>query len=130
MNAPAPAPMSRWPVVPYAIAAIAGVALWIGASVISGKREAWDAAIYWTAAYPIAVVVSGLLGFLFPQRPWRWALALFLFQFVGMAIRNGELGGLWPLGLVMFAVLSIPGILLARLAAWLRAKLRPGNPAP
>jgi len=123
MIAPASAPANRWPVTPYAIAAIAGVALWIGASVISGKREPWDAAIYWTTAYPIAIALSGLLGFVYPQATWRWPLALFLFQFVGMVIRNGELGGLWPLGMVMFAVLSIPGILFARLAAWLRARL-------
>jgi len=125
MNETQPEPASPWrTALPLAIAAVAGVALWLGASLISGKREAWDAAIYWTAAYPLAVILSGLLGFLFPQRPWRWALALFLFQFVGMAIRNGELGGLWPLGLIMFSVLSVPGILLALGASWLRAKLK------
>jgi hypothetical protein len=112
-------------VAPYAIAAIAGVALWIGTSLISGKREAWDAAIYWTAAYPIAIALSGLLGFAYPKATWRWPLAIFLFQFVGMVIRNGELGGLWPLGMVLFAVLAIPGMLFARLAAWLRARLGP-----
>lgn len=122
MNAPQPASANRW-VTPYAVAAIAGVTLWIGASVISGKREPWDAAIYWTTVYPIAIVLSALLGFAYPKATWRWPLALFLFQFVGMVIRNGELGGLWPLGLVLFAVLSIPGILAARLAAWLRARL-------
>lgn len=124
MNAPQPAPVSPWwTALPLAIAASAGVALWIGASVISGRREAWDATIYWTAAYPFAIIMSGLLGFVFPQRPWRWPIALFLFQFVGMVIRAGEPSGLWPLGLSMFIVLSIPGILFAGLAAWLRGRL-------
>lgn len=123
MNAPASEPANRRSFVPYAIAAIVGTALWIGASLISGKREAWDAAVYWTTAYPIAIALSGLLGFAYPQATWRWPLAIFLFQFVGMVIRNGELGGLWPLGMMMFAVLSIPGMLFARLAAWLRARL-------
>jgi hypothetical protein len=38
-----------------------------------------------------------------------------------MAIRNGELGGLWPLGLVLFAVLSLPGMLAAHVAARLKS---------
>jgi hypothetical protein len=109
-------------VLPFAVAALAGVTLWIAASVISGRREAWDSAVYWTGAYPCAIVLSGLLGFAFPQRPWRWPLTLFLFQFVGMVIRNGELGGLWPLGMVMFSVLSIPGMLVARLSTRMRAR--------
>jgi hypothetical protein len=107
---------------PFTIAAIAGVALWIGASVISGKREPWDASVYWIAVYPVAVALSFLLGYFYPQRPWRWPLTLFLCQFVGMAIRNGEVGSLWPLGLALFAVLSVPGILVAKLASWLRAR--------
>ena len=109
-------------VLPVAIAAVAGVVLWIAASVMSGKREAWDADIYWTVAYPVALALCGLLGIVWPQKPWRWALALFLFQFVGMAIRNGELGGLWPLGLILLAVLSLPGMLVAQLGARFRSR--------
>ena len=108
--------------IPFALAALAGMTLWIAASVVSGRREAWDAAVYWTVAYPCAILLSGLLGFAFPQGPWRWPFTLFLFKFVGMVVRNGELGGLWPLGVAVFAVLSIPGIFVARLAARLRAR--------
>ncbi len=111
--------------IPYVVAAVAGMALWIGASALSGRREAWDAPIYWSAAYPAALVLCALLGWLWPRKPWRWALALFLFQFVGMAIRNGELGGLWPLGLILFAVLSLPGMLVAHVAARLKARTGP-----
>ncbi len=109
-------------VLPVAIAAVAGVVIWIAASVMSGKREAWDADIYWTVAYPVALALCGLLGIVWPRKPWRWALALFLFQFVGMAIRNGELGGLWPLGLILLAVLSLPGMLVAQLGARFRSR--------
>ena len=112
---------------PYAVAAVAGVALWIAASALSGRREAWDADIYWTVAYPVALASCGLLGVLWPQKPWRWALALFLGQFAGMALRNGEMGNLAPLGLVLFAVLSLPGMLVAQLGARFRARLVEGG---
>lgn len=125
---PPPPLQGRPPVaLPVALAGVAGVVLWIAASIASGRREAWDADFYWIVAYPVALALAVLLALLFPQRPWRWALALFLFQFVGMAIRNGEIGNLWPLGLIVFAVLSVPAMLLAQLTAWLRARLR-GEP--
>lgn len=58
----------------------------------------------------MALVACAALGGACPDRPWRWALALFEGQFVGMLIRNGELGGLWPLGMLLFAVLAVPGV--------------------
>lgn len=96
--------------------------LWFWASLASGKREPWDDTAYWTVTYPIAIALAGILGFVFPERPWRWALTLFLAQFAAMTIRNGELGSLWPMGLLLPAVLSLPGMALGQFAAWLRGK--------
>jgi hypothetical protein len=100
-----------------ALALVIGAGLWIGASLLGGRREAWDGAAYWALAYPLALLAAALLGWRFPDRPARWALLLFAGQFVGMVLRNGELGSLWPLGLVVFGVLALPAVLLARLAA-------------
>jgi hypothetical protein len=108
--------------VPYVIAIVTGMALWFAASMISGRREAWDAGIYWVVFYPIAILGCGVLGYLFPERPWRWALVLFLAQFVAMGIRNGEVGNLSPIGLIVFAILSLPGIAAARFASSVRKK--------
>ncbi len=107
----------------YALAIAAGMALWFAAALSSGKREPWDGAAYWSVAYPVAIGLAGVLGFVFPERPWRWALALFLAQFVAMCLRNGELGNLWPLGLLLLAALAVPGMALGQFAAWLRGKL-------
>jgi hypothetical protein len=37
-----------------------------------------------------------------------------------MAVCNGELGNLWPLGLALFGVLSLSGIVSARFGARLK----------
>src|SRR4051794_27040583 len=92
---------------PFVIAAATGAALWLIVSVVSGRREAWDTGVYWTVGYPIAIGLCGLLGFVFPRRPWRWSLTIFFAQFATMAVRNGELGNLWPLGLALFGTLSL-----------------------
>lgn len=99
------------------IASAAGAALWFVTSILNGSREAWDGAGYWSVAYPLALLACALLGYRYPARPWRWAGVMFLAQFVAMCVRNGELGSLWPLGLALFAILSLPGVAAAVVAA-------------
>lgn len=102
---------------PCSMAALAGLALWAAAALLTGKREPWDGQAYWLLAYPLALLVAGVLGYLFPERPWRWALTLFEVQFIAQCVRNGEPGNLWPLGMILFAVIALPAMLVARLAA-------------
>lgn len=112
---------------PVVIAAAAGMFLWLATAFLTGRREAWDAPAYWGVAYPAALLVSAWLGRAYPERPWRWVLVLFESQFVAMCLRNGELGSLWPLGMVMFAVIALPGVLAAHIAA--RFRRRPDDQA-
>jgi hypothetical protein len=107
---------------PLAIALIGGAIVWIAASLLMGRREPWDAPAYWVILYPLSLGGCGLLGYAFPYRAWLWAFALFWGQFLGMAVRNGELGGLWPLGMVLFAVIALPGVALAAWGARLGRK--------
>jgi hypothetical protein len=103
----------------HILSALAGLVLWGITAAVTGKREPWDADIYWTVSYPLAVIGSAVLGFLFPERPWRWAAMLMLMQFVVMIAMGSGLG-LWPLGLIVLAVLAAPAALAGVLAARLR----------
>lgn len=103
----------------YTAAVIVGAVLWLVSAKISGRREPWDSAFYWQVSYPIAIVLSGVLGYAVPERPWRWSLAIMLSQFAAMAIKD-DLGGLWPLGLVLFGALAVPGMGVAFFAARIR----------
>ena len=118
---------SRSTVNPVAIAAIVGVALWFVTSILTGRREPWDASAYWAITYPLAIVTCALLGYSYPERPWRWVMVLFLAQFIAMCVRNGELGNLSPLGMVLFAVLALPGIVVAKVAARFNTASREGT---
>jgi hypothetical protein len=102
---------------PVLTALILGALLWWIAAALSGRREAWDGAAYWALAYPLSIAACAWLGYRYPQRPWRWALLLFEGQFLAMCVRNGELGNLWPMGMLLFAIVGLPGVLAARLAA-------------
>jgi hypothetical protein len=105
------------PWAPAAWACAIGGALWFAASWLTGRREPWDAPAYWAVAYPLAIGAAAVLGRRYPKRPWRWALLLFESQFLAMCLRNGELGNLWPFGVAMFAVIAVPAIAAAQLAA-------------
>ena len=103
--------------VPYTIAVAAGALLWAVGSAVSDRREAWDSGTYWTIFYPAAITASAILAYLFPERPWRWCLALFAAQFVTMVVLAREIGSLAPLGLVLFGILALPAIGAAKLVS-------------
>lgn len=109
------------------IATVIGVALWFVSSLLTSKREPWDASVYWVLVYPLAVAACALLGYRYPERPWRWPLVLFEAQFIAMCVRNGELGNLWPLGMLLFAVVALPGIVAAKVAARFRSASAESN---
>ena len=104
----------------YAIALIGGAALWLLTSLITGRSEAWDAPMYWSVTYPLALLLAGVLGYRAPRRAWRWGLAVMLVQAPVMLLTSGSSLNLLPLGLAMFAVLALPAIAAATFAARLR----------
>jgi hypothetical protein len=106
-------------------AALAGGALlWIGTTAVSGRREAWDSALYWSAAYPLCIVLGALLAYAAPERPGRWAFAVMLVQPLVMVLQSGGDFGLLPLGLILFALLALPVLAAAKAAASFRIRAR------
>ena len=106
----------------YCIATIGGTILWVTATAVSGRREAWDSALYWSVAYPAGIVVAAILGYRATERPWRWGLALMLAQAVTLAVMASSYG-LLPLGLILFGVLAAPPMGAAVAAGYLRDRL-------
>ena len=108
-------------------AALFGIAVWEAIIPSGSTKEAWDIPAYWQLAYPAMLVASGVFGAIAPVRPWRWPLAMFLGQGVWSILKSAVVSGisnLWPLGIVMFALLSVPAIAAAALGAWLARRWR------
>jgi hypothetical protein len=62
---------------------------------------------YWLAAF---------LGYRVPESQWRWGLAVMLAQAVVLILGSSDFGFL-PRGLILFSVLALPAIGLAKLMA-------------
>jgi len=99
------------------IAIFSGMFLWVVTAQLTGRNEAWDDPAYWSVSYPVAILICAGLGYLYPKHPWHWSLTLFAAQFVGMMISVAEIGNLWPLGLILFALISLPAGAAAKLAS-------------
>ncbi len=109
----------------YAIALVGGALLWVVTAAATGRSEAWDSPVYWTVAYPLAIAPAGVLALVEPHRAWRWGLAVILVQPVAMLVTASTSASMLPLGLVLFALLSLPAVLAAVVTAWLARRLRP-----
>ena len=119
---------TRSSVRPWGLAIGLGIALWLLASAVTGRREPWDSSMYWQLVYPLSLLGAMALAWAYPARAWRWPFAVFLGQFLGVWLRNGEVGNLGPLALVWFAMLAAPGVPLALLAArWSRRRAAPSG---
>ena len=105
----------------YLLAAACGAVIWILIAVVSGRREAWDSGLYFSAGIPVVCLVSMALGFVAPNRSWRWGVLPLVGQFAWMLLSQGP-GNLLPLGMVVFGVLSVPSIVTARFGALIATK--------
>jgi hypothetical protein len=109
------------------LAVLLGVVAWEAVVPAGSRKEAWDLPVYWQISYPAMLAGSLALGWLAPDRPWRWGLLVGLGQGVWsiskLTLQSG-VPTLWPLGLATFAILSLPCIALAYLGAWLGRALR------
>jgi len=85
-----------------------GVTLEVGVTLASGRREAWDAGVYWTVGVPVAGIAAAIIGYRSRGRGWLTTAAIVPAQVATMIIRSGELGGLWPLTVALSSILSLP----------------------
>ena len=103
-----------------------GVAFELGIHAIGHRHEAWDSPQFWTIGLPLAGLAALAIGFLSRDRHWTWSAVIVPSQVMTMMVRSGELGGLWPLTVVLSTILSAPFVL----AAFVGSRLRPATSTP
>jgi hypothetical protein len=98
-----------------------GVSLELAIHALSGRREAWDSPLFWTLGLPAAAIASAAIGFFARGSDWRWTVVVVPSQTMTMMVRSGELGGLWPLAVILSAILSAPFVLASFLGSRFRS---------
>lgn len=105
--------------VPYVASALSGLLVCLAITLATGRKEAWDSAIYFSVGIPVMCSLIFAIAYLYPQRAWRWTLCMAVGQSLAIASGGSSLN-LWPLSIVAMTVLSIPqfitGLVASRLA--------------
>lgn len=104
-----------------------GMALEIGIHLASGRREAWDSALYWTVGLPAAGFVAFTIGLLARGRDWLWTTLIVPAQVFTMMLRSAEISGLLPLTVALSAVLSAPFVAAAFVGSRFRRLRKTGR---
>lgn len=108
---------------PYTAAALSGFVVCLAIALATGRREAWDSAVYFAVGVPIMCVLIFAISYLFPRRAWRWTLSMAVGQSVAMLLGGGSLS-LWPLSIIAMVVLSIPQLVTGFVASALAHRNR------
>jgi hypothetical protein len=96
------------PAVAVVLSFVTGILLEFVVHAVTGRREAWDSPVFWTYGMPAALGASFAIGLFAKGRAWLGTLAVAPGQVAAMMVRSGEIGNLWPLALVLSAILSAP----------------------
>lgn len=113
---------ARLQIVPASIAVLLGVASWELVCFLGNRREAWDDPLYWQFGYPLLLIAAFALGLAWDEAPWRWVAwmmgAQAVWSLVSAVLKDGG-PNLFPLGLIAFAVLSLPCLAAAYIGRWI-----------
>ena len=110
-----------------AIALSIGATVWTVFKVIAQSQDPTELFSYWKIGYPISIVLSGIMGIIFPYRPWRWGICIIWVQFVmGLVTTRGDLN-LLPPGIVFYALLTVPCIISGNIGSWLSGRWKIRN---
>jgi len=88
--------------------AVVGLAIWLAVSAVSGKREVWESDYFYNVGFPCLALISGVAGFLRPNRPWLWGIATVALQPLALYWGHNPFhGGIGAIGLFFFAAYSV-----------------------
>jgi hypothetical protein len=118
--------LNRSEIVPAGIGVVAGVLSWDLVRLLGNHGEAWDDPSYWRVGYPILLFTAFILAMGFPERPWRWVIIMIGAQVVWSLFLAYSANGasLFPLGLAVFALLSLPCFAAAYAGQWFGMRVR------
>lgn len=106
---------------PYAATSLCGLIVYLAITIATGRNEAWDHGAYYSIGIPLMCVVAFIIGYLFPAKPWRWALGMAGGQVVG-ALLHGSSLNLLPLAVIFMTIISIPQFIAAFFGSKLATK--------
>lgn len=108
----------------FTITCVVSLFFWAVVSAVTGTKEPWDLANYWTIIYPAALALSAIFGAVLKSVQWS-AGAIVMFAQIPVVLVISGASPLLGVGILYAAALSIPAITLSWLAGRLRQAYTP-----
>jgi hypothetical protein len=103
----------------FMIAAIGGFAFWWAFCMISGVEEPWDGLYYWSAAFPVSLLLSAAFGFVFRRDSLITGVSVTFAQ-LPLIVVNSGFDSMVAAASVFLGLLSVPAALAALVGTTLR----------
>ena len=87
--------------------ALSGLAVWVLITTLTNRREAWDSVYFWRYGVPAMLLLNAAAGFIEPERIKLKGIISVSLQPVAMTVKAGEIGSMFPFGLVVFLLLGL-----------------------
>ena len=87
--------------------ALSGLAVWVLITTLTNRREAWDSVYFWRYGVPAMLLLNAAAGFIEPERIKLKGIIPGSLQPVAMTVKAGEIGSMFPFGLVVFLLLGL-----------------------
>ncbi len=97
-------------------AALIGLLTCLTLTIFTGDDIAWDSNLYYLVAVPVMALLAYMLGYSFPDRPWRWVFSMAAGQFCSIAFVEDALV-LWWLTAGFLLLASVPQLIAAYVGA-------------
>jgi hypothetical protein len=108
-----------------AVASIAiGATVWVMFELVISRFGLVGGFSYWWAGYAIMFFASGILGYLFSVRPWRWGIYIVAAHIVVASLRSKGDHSMLPLELIFFVVLAMLYVSASYVGAWISRSKR------
>ncbi len=84
-----------------------GLIIWLLISMTTNRREAWDSDVFWSLGVPLMLLLNAVAAFLDPSKIVLKGMLSIALQPVAMIIMAGEIGSMFPLGLILFGFMGL-----------------------
>lgn len=111
---------NQW--LPAIVSIAVGISVWLMFQLVISKFGLTSGFYYWWTGYGIMFLASGLLGYFFNQRPWRWGIYIVTAHAVFASMLSKGDHNMLPLELIFFSLLALLFVLAGYLGAWLSRK--------
>lgn len=101
------------------VAVVIGFAYWWSFSLLSSVDEPWDGLHYWSAGYPVSLLLSAALGFVFRRDALVIGLSLTLAQVPVIVLNTGFDSSITKM-VYFLSFLSLPTLLAAKVGTTMR----------